>query len=207
MAVRLRKEAIDRYLANPKTCKQCRQIIPVRDGEKIADIRRRSFCNHHCAATFTNLSNPKPRRRLLCSLCKRETRPRNIVTGKLYVCRSCLPQNKRPIKEQNVTKGDLFKRRSCWQSARTHIRVHAYRVFIRSGQPSNCRMCQYEKHFEICHIRAVSDFPDAATVQEINSPDNLCGLCPNCHWEFDNGLISKEELGARARVELAPETL
>lgn len=204
-AIRFRQQALDCYYNDPKHCKQCKLIIVVREGEKISGIRRRDFCNHTCAAIFTN--SLKPRKRLLCSLCNRETRPRNAVTGNLLFCRSCLPQNRRPLKDQAITKGELFKRRSCWQSARTHIRVHAYRVFIRSGQPHGCRMCQYEHHFEICHIIAVSDFPDTATVQEINAPDNLCGLCPNCHWEFDNGLITKEELGARARVELAPETL
>jgi predicted restriction endonuclease len=23
----------------------------------------------------------------------------------------------------------------------------------------------------------------------VNSLDNLLGLCPNCHWEFDHGLL------------------
>jgi hypothetical protein len=23
----------------------------------------------------------------------------------------------------------------------------------------------------------------------VNSLDNLVGLCPNCHWEFDHGLL------------------
>jgi predicted HNH restriction endonuclease len=23
----------------------------------------------------------------------------------------------------------------------------------------------------------------------VNALDNLVGLCPNCHWEFDHGLL------------------
>lgn len=55
---------------------------------------------------------------------------------------------------------------------------------------SRCRACGYDKHFEVCHIKAVTDFTDDTLISEINSPDNLVPLCPNCHWEFDNGLLT-----------------
>ena len=47
----------------------------------------------------------------------------------------------------------------------------------------------YNKHIEIAHKKAVSDFDDSATIAEINDINNLIALCPNCHWEFDNGLL------------------
>jgi hypothetical protein len=49
-----------------------------------------------------------------------------------------------------------------------------------------CAHCGYAKHVELAHIRAVADFPDTATLGEVNAPDNVLPLCPNCHWEFDN---------------------
>ena len=51
-------------------------------------------------------------------------------------------------------------------------------------------ICGYDKHYEIAHIKPVSDFEDDALITEINSIDNLIALCPNHHWEFDNGLLN-----------------
>lgn len=85
-----------------------------------------------------------------------------------------------------VTKGQIFAKCKNWQSARTTIRRHTVKIYETSGKPKACNSCGYDKHYEICHIRAVSDFPDEALVEEINSIDNLMALCPNCHWEFDN---------------------
>ncbi len=48
-----------------------------------------------------------------------------------------------------------------------------------------CAHCGYDKHVEICHIKAVKDFPNTSTIGDINKEDNLILLCPNCHWEFD----------------------
>ncbi len=52
-----------------------------------------------------------------------------------------------------------------------------------------CRECGYDKHFEVCHIKAISDFDPQTLITEVNKPENLVPLCPNCHWEFDNGLL------------------
>jgi hypothetical protein len=87
-------------------------------------------------------------------------------------------------------KGDLFKDRKNWQSARSTIQKLA-RAYYRSVFPNaKCAICGYSHHVEVAHIKAVAEFDDNATVQEINSIDNLIGLCPNHHWEYDNGLLS-----------------
>jgi predicted restriction endonuclease len=54
---------------------------------------------------------------------------------------------------------------------------------------SGCEVCGYNTHVEVCHIKSVSSFSDDTLITEINSIDNLVGLCPNHHWEFDNGKI------------------
>jgi predicted restriction endonuclease len=58
--------------------------------------------------------------------------------------------------------------------------------------------CGYSKHVEACHIRRIADFPASATVGEINHADNMLVLCPNCHWEFDAGLLSVAAIRGRA---------
>ena len=87
------------------------------------------------------------------------------------------------------TKKELFSFRKNWQSARTAIRKDAQKVFDQSGKPYKCAVCGYDKHVEIAHIKAVSEFDDSALLTEINNSDNLIALCPNHHWEFDNGIL------------------
>ena len=50
-------------------------------------------------------------------------------------------------------------------------------------------ICGYSKHYEVAHIKAVADFDDNDLISEINSENNLIALCPNHHWEYDNGLL------------------
>lgn len=52
-----------------------------------------------------------------------------------------------------------------------------------------CANCGYSKHVELCHIKAVASFDDNAFIGEVNHPNNIIQLCPNCHWELDNGLL------------------
>ena len=61
--------------------------------------------------------------------------------------------------------------------------------YIDSDNEMKCAVCGYDKHVEIAHIKAVSEFSDDTTIKEINSIDNLIALCPNHHWEYDNGVL------------------
>lgn len=47
--------------------------------------------------------------------------------------------------------------------------------------------CGYDKHVEVCHIKPISEYDLDIKVSEINHKSNIHILCPNCHWEFDNG--------------------
>ena len=49
-----------------------------------------------------------------------------------------------------------------------------------------CACCGYSLHVEIAHKKAVSEFPPTAKISEVNAPNNVVQLCPNCHWEYDN---------------------
>lgn len=58
-----------------------------------------------------------------------------------------------------------------------------------------CRNCGYNKHVETCHIKPIGAFSTDTTVSVVNAPENLVLLCPNCHWEFDKGLINLDRMG------------
>lgn len=99
----------------------------------------------------------------------------------------------KPIGER--TKGEVFSEFKNWQSARSFIRRNAKETYVKYGKPLCCEICGYDKHVEIAHKRAVSNFPQETKIEEINSVDNLIALCPNHHWEFDNGLLNLQYSG------------
>lgn len=54
---------------------------------------------------------------------------------------------------------------------------------------SKCQNCGYDKIVEICHRKQIASFPVNTLISTVNKKENLLFLCPNCHWEFDRGLL------------------
>lgn len=90
----------------------------------------------------------------------------------------------------NITKNDLKYSTGFAHNKYVKIRIHAQKMYKQFVGIYKCAVCGYDKHVEICHKKAIKDFPDTTLLSEINSIDNLIALCPNCHWEFDNNLLS-----------------
>lgn len=103
-------------------------------------------------------------------------------------------RNNISVKYLQLTKKELFSTRKNWQSARSGLQRRSRNNYINSGKPNCCKICGYDTHIEVAHIKAVSEFDDNDTVAQMTDPDNLVALCPNHHWEFDNGIILKDEL-------------
>jgi len=168
MAIILRQRALDDYYKNPTLCKECGCVIEVGD-RKVREVRKKKFCNRSCGAKYhnkTRLRKPKklPRKRV------RKDRSWGWL--------------------ENCTKKQVFDKHVNWQSARSSIRVHAQFVYNSfNGGNRVCENCGYSKHIEVCHIKGVSEFGDDVLISVINNNDNLVGLCPNCHWEFDHNVL------------------
>lgn len=110
-------------------------------------------------------------------------------------------EKKKIIYEQ--TKEDIFERRSNWQSARSAIQRDARKIYQNSDKPKKCIVCGYDKHYEVAHIKAVSEFNDDTFISEINDINNLIALCPNHHWEYDNiGLDISMYIDKKVEVEI-----
>lgn len=194
------------YEQNPKYCKTCGKLLP---WEK----RRNDFCNSSCAASFNNKA---PRKRQLSFLdqisdedfiniisnsnswseiftrlgySKGGSKVRKNIEERIATLNIQLTIKESKKDWSQVTKGELFNYSKNWQSARTTIRRGAQKAYEEANKPYKCAVCGYDKHVEIAHIKAVSDFSDDATITEINDSNNLIGLCPNHHWEYDNGLL------------------
>lgn len=179
-AIVLRAGAIRKYYENPNICKYCKEVIHVGEGKKVSWARKKTFCSRSCLSKSTNsrwIGVPKkpkvlkPRVRTL----KVGYKPFEYLIGK--------------------TKADIFKTRKGYQSARSGIQRHARHVYALSSRPKQCAVCAYARHYEVCHLKSVSEFDGAALIiEEVNHIDNLIAMCPTHHWEFDHGFIDKEKL-------------
>lgn len=143
------------------------------------------FCSQSCATKYNNRLNPKRKKKpRYCKDCGAE------VQGYRKKCDNCLQDNYVDWAEKTI--GDIQKAAKYQVSAQ--LRDIARRNYASSGLPYICRNCGYDKHAEICHIRAIRDFPEDTRVAVVSGLDNLVALCPNCHWEFDRGLLTIEEI-------------
>jgi hypothetical protein len=175
-----------------KNCEYCGNALIQKEKEKDRHFKIRRFCNQSCSSSFQHISKGTKLSLSSCCKCGIQFQP---VNNKLKHCVDCISLNKHktaPKKnrlDRNTTKDNLFSTRKNWQSARSQIRKDAARIFFEVNNEPTCLVCGYDKHVEVCHIISVADFPGDATISEINALENLVGLCPNHHWEFDNNLV------------------
>ena len=109
-----------------------------------------------------------------------------------------MKQARKPIRSvSNLSKGEVFGRYKKYYVGRNMIRKHAGIVYKNSKRKYKCVICGYTNHIDIAHIKSVSEFSNNALLTEINNIDNLVALCPNHHWEYDHGLITKLVAGDR----------
>ena len=145
-------------------CPQCKtEFEPYRSTQK--------YCSALCGNRYASLSNSRRKRAL-----KKEAQE---------------GFNERTWRIMNMTIAEYCDQRDHKQ--KRYVKKDSLRYFAGAwnpdlkGQP--CENCGYDKHTELAHIKAVSDFPDTALLKEVHARENLKVLCPNCHWEYDNGLL------------------
>ena len=145
------------------------------------------FCSSSCSTSF--LSRNENGRRIgrkraskHCDRCGRK------IYGRRNCCDGCLGKVKAKdgsyIAIDILTKGDLITQDT---QAYRRIREKARQVASELKLLNECAICEYNLHVECCHKRPIHEFGDDSPISEINDETNLIGLCPNCHWEFDNG--------------------
>jgi|10_taG_2_1085330.scaffolds.fasta_scaffold15055_3 GH43 family beta-xylosidase len=176
-----------------KQCEYCSEILIQRDTESNYYFRKRRFCNKSCSNFHckNGLHNKKLLKTKTCIRCNTEFNLERNEQGKFKerkVCNDC-PTNA-PGMANYMTKGQLFASRS-WQAARSTIVDHARRLYFScNDNQCNVNECTYTNHIEVAHKKAVKDFSDDTPILDINHIDNLIGLCPNHHWDYDNRLLN-----------------
>lgn len=144
------------------------------------------FCSRSCSAIFTNKVYPK--RQFKCRKCLLP-KQRNTRWSKL--CIDCYP-----IKIKYVSKyktlGELKQAfvgtENAWPRFSNAIREQSRRLLLDTGV-SFCMNCKYDKFIEVCHIKPIASFNENSLISDVNALTNLIALCPNCHWEFDHGIL------------------
>jgi hypothetical protein len=145
------------------------------------ETKNPKFCSRSCAAKYNNRNFPKrQKKRYFCKICGNETSYRRTY------CKRCDPTKPKDFGDITITEIRLQAR----YQANAWIRKLARRVYYASDKPKRCSRCGYSKHFEVCHIRSIQDFPGDTPMSVVNHLENLVALCPNCHWEFDHGFLS-----------------
>ncbi len=151
-----------------QTCLYCQK-------EFISKDRRTKYCSRACS----NFSSPRKKRSKSCKTCNSL-----ILSTRTYCSKKCQYPNVKYYKD-DVSISELAVN-SVYKSARWNvIRSLARRLLISLGRVK-CEHCGWDKFFEACHIKPVSSFDESSKLSEVNSPDNLLSLCPNCHWLFDH---------------------
>ena len=146
-----------------------------------AETLNPKFCSRSCAAKANNRLFPKRSKALyFCKKCGKQAAYRRSY------CKDCDPT--KPHNFSGLTIGEIRSRTN--YQANAWLRKLARRAFYSSDKPKHCYRCGYSKHFEVCHAKPIQFFPEDTKIETVNSLSNLVALCPNCHWEFDHGLLS-----------------
>ena len=165
-------------------CKTCNKEI-TKTKKEIEDSKSGFvFCSKSCSAKTTNLtSKPKyPIKNCLnCLVDYRPTRDKDSGTCSQF----CLMEH--GMKSRKLS--DVVKRTHSnkYDGVRNNARLYSKYHYL-----PKCALCSYDKHFEVCHVKALTDFNNNESLFEVNNKTNLIHLCPNCHWEFDHNLIPIE---------------
>ncbi len=151
------------------------------------DPKNTKFCSRSCAAVYNNKLFHKRQPEGKCKTCDKP-----VITTRVFCSANC-----RRIHQSNVYT-DTYINKTLAELSReindqnkyVKVRTNARMIYQHSGRSQSCFFCQYNRHVEICHIKPISEFSPDTTISIVNHIDNLVALCPNCHWEFDHGLIT-----------------
>ena len=131
------------------------------------------FCSRSCSTSFFNRTTQKrkPKKRF-CKICHSLYYNEKGYRSNVF-CPKCSAKYK--IRMQSVTLKTYHNFQSVKGKPRFWINAHIRR-FNRYWNKEllnfPCQVCNYKKHVELCHIHAISDFPEEAKISIVNSPKN-----------------------------------
>lgn len=168
-----------------------------------AETTNPKFCSRSCAARHTNVSQPKRRKGGACRMCQA------IIATRATYCTPCWSTRGVGSASELGARTIGEYRRKMSLRGRHPSWLHAYvrglcRSWNRGMTKLPCRRCSYSLHVELAHVIALSETPDDTPLRVVNDPSNIIPLCKNCHWEFDNGHLTLDEI-LRPRKDSNPQ--
>ncbi len=148
--------------------------------------------NKYCSVRCANLDKPRRGKQGKCKKCE------IVISASRTYCDSCYKDRKNNL--DNRSKKEIESRTKSASAKYSVIATHARTKY--SKMLTKCMCCSYTRQVEVCHIKSVRSFPDSALLREINAPENIVILCPNCHWELDHKMLvilKHEVLGEEIR--------
>lgn len=145
------------------------------------------FCSRNCAAIYNNKAFPKRRPTRNCIWCDNKVKSHRHMR-----CSECHEKYLKTRFDhiQEITLKEYWNTHSL-SNLPLSVKNSGIRGLGRTRfqhiLKNPCARCGYNKHVELCHIKPISSFNENSKIKEINCYENLIQLCPNCHWEFDNG--------------------
>lgn len=157
------------------TCLEC--------GEETGNPK---FCSRSCAGSYNNRKYPK--RKLEQAICVRCEQPfeKHTWKNRKSLCPAC--RKKKNEYWDTLKLGDIRSGEGLYRQY-GRVRDAARNLAKRLGLLDRCQICGYDKHVEVCHKKSISEYEDTTSISTINDPSNFLILCPNCHWEFDHGML------------------
>lgn len=135
------------------------------------------YCSRSCAASANNRRSP---RRVKSKVCNFDGCLELIFSSRKFCAEH------RYGTPKFTTIGEL--RQAAQYQANAYARQLARKWARKNLDLSSCTVCDYSLHVEVAHISPLSQFPDHTPIEE-TYVNNLIVLCPNHHWEYDNGYL------------------
>jgi hypothetical protein len=160
------------------------------------------YCSRSCSASKNNLFVQKNKPiKFVCTQC-------NIIFTRNYknrsnkICLQCKEQNgnyqnilTNTIKNQTIKEYCVSNNvHPSWRFARIRGLNRSWNKQLTNNP---CQVCGYKTHVELAHIKPLHSFKEHSLLSEVNNPNNILVLCPNHHWEFDNGGLLLEQIPKR----------
>lgn len=156
------------------------------------------FCSRSCSTSFNNRGVIRNSKTKKCKIdgCENfiQQNPRSVFCEKHY---KEIGYKKTSEYIKSITLGEYKERESLKgkHPSWLYSGLRALnRVWNKHLKKKPCANCGYDKHVELCHIKAITDFDESALLGDINSEENNIQLCRNCHWELDNNLLTIEAI-------------
>lgn len=157
-----------------------------KSGKTQAEIARELGCSKATVSYYCGNRTINPK-----EICQCGSKKRQIAK----VCQTCRAEQR---KKQRLYSGDMTLGDKTYTKHKyakfAYIRYHARSLMCFDLKINTCQNCGYDKHIEVCHIKPISSYPEDTKLDDINHLSNLLALCPNCHWEFDNNLLTLSDI-------------